>query len=130
MMGDVVLFPLIGVRLHGWLDDIVVLVYLLGTVGFGLYGVAAAIALAGAAVHFALTRATDYPQGSWKLISFRSHAFIELAEGVAVLAATAVLTTSHPPAARVFLAAMGASQLGAFAFSDYGARSARDVTSS
>ena len=130
MMGGVVLYPLIGVRLHGWLDDIVVLVYLLGTVAFGLYGVAAAIALAGAAVHFALTRVTDYPQGSWKLISFRRHAFIELAEGVAVVAATAALTTSHPPAARVFLAAMGASQLGAFAFSDYGARPARDVTSS
>jgi hypothetical protein len=125
-----VFFPLIGVRVHGWLDDVVVLVYLAGTIVFGLYGAAALIALAGAAVHFALTRVTDYPQGSWRLVPFRAHAFVELAEGVGVLAATAALTTSHPPAARLFLAAMGASQLGAFAFSDYGARPSRDVTSS
>jgi hypothetical protein len=124
------LFPLIGVRLHGWLDDVVVLVYLAGTILFGLHGVAAVIALAGAAVHFVLTRLTAYPQGSWKLIPFRSHAFIELAEGVAVLVASLALAVSHPPATRAFLAVMGASQLGAFAFSDYGARRARDVISS
>jgi hypothetical protein len=126
----VVLFALIGVRLHGWLDDVVVLVYLAGTIVFGLYGAAALIALAGASVHFVLTRLTDYAQGSWRLLPFRGHAFVELAEGVGVLAASLALTTSHPPAARVFLTAMGAAQLGAFAFSDYGARPARNVTSS
>jgi hypothetical protein len=113
------LFPLIGVRLHGWLDDLVVLVYLGGAVGLGLGGTALAIALAGAAVHFLLTRLTDYPQGTFKVIPFRTHAFIELGEGVAILVATGAATAAYPLPHRLFLGAMGLSQLGAFAFSDY-----------
>lgn len=113
------IFPLIGVRLHGWLDDLVVLIYLVGAFGLGLVGVAFAIALGGAIVHFVLTRLTDYPQGTFKLIPFRVHAFIELAEGMAVLAASLAFAADRPLAQRLFLGAMGVSQLGAFALSDY-----------
>jgi hypothetical protein len=113
------LFPLIGIRLHGWLDDLVVLIYLVGAFALGLVGAAFAIALAGAALHFLLTRFTNYPQGTFKLIPFRTHAFIELGEGVAVAAATVAATSGYPPSHRLFLGAMGLSQLGAFAFSDY-----------
>jgi hypothetical protein len=116
------LVPIIGVRLHGWLDDVVVFVYLAGVIVLGLHGAAAAIAIAGAVVHFLLTRLTDYPQGTFKLIPFRVHAFIELGEGLAVLAATFTVAGPQPVVVRWFLAAMGASQLGAFAFSDYGPR--------
>jgi hypothetical protein len=116
------LYPLIGARLHGWLDDVVVLVYLLGAWLLGLGGGALAIAVAGAGVHFLLTRFTAYPQGAFKLIPFRVHAFIELCEGLAVLAATAAVTSGLPLPQRAFLLGMGASQLGAFAFSDYGPR--------
>jgi hypothetical protein len=115
--------PLIGPRLHGWLDDVVVLVYVLGAILIPLRGVALAIALGGASVHFLLTRFTDYPQGTFKLIPFRTHAFIELGEGIVVIATAAWFLTWHPPAVAAFLTAMGLSQLGAFAFSDYGARS-------
>jgi len=114
--------PLIGVRLHGWLDDLVVLVYLAGALALGLHGPARVIAFGGAAVHFVLTRLTDYPQGTIHLIPFRTHAFIELGEGAAVLAATFAVAWDQPPPVRGFLAAMGAAQLGAFAFSDYGPR--------
>jgi hypothetical protein len=114
------LIPLIGARLHGWLDDLVVLVYLAGALALGLGGAALAIAIAGATVHFTLTRLTDYPQGTFKLIPFRVHAFIELGEGFAVLAATLVVAGDRPLAQRLFLGAMGFSQLGAFALSDYG----------
>jgi hypothetical protein len=114
--------PLIGARLHGWLDDMVVLVYLAGALLLGLHGPARVIALGGAAVHFLLTRLTDYPQGTIRLIPFRAHAFIELGEGVAVLASTLAVAWGYPLSIRVFLAGMGASQLGAFAFSDYGPR--------
>src|SRR5205823_5461524 len=76
------LFPLIGARLHGWLDDLVVLIYLAGAVALELRRLALAIAIGGAVVHFALTRLTNYPQGTWKLIPFRAHAFVELAEGL------------------------------------------------
>jgi hypothetical protein len=80
------------------------------------------IAFAGAAVHFLLTRLTAYPQGTIRIIPFRVHAFIELGEGLAVLVATLAFAWTHPVPARAFLAVMGASQLGAFAFSDYGQR--------
>ena len=110
--------PLIGARLHGWLDDLVAATYLLGIVLLGLAGAARTVAMAGAAVHFLLTRFTNYPQGTFKLIPFRTHAFIELGEGIGVLVA-AVALTGEPALARGFLALMGLSQLGAFAFSDY-----------
>jgi hypothetical protein len=114
------LFPLIGGRLHGWLDDLVALVYLVGALALGLQGAALAVAIGGAIGHFLLTRFTDYPQGTFRLISFRTHAFIELGEGLAVLAAAVALGGGHPISHQVFLGFMGASQLGAFAFSDYG----------
>ena len=113
------LFPLIGVRLHGWLDDLVTLTYLLGATVLGLRGAPLAIALGGATVHLLLTRLTNYPQGAWKLIPFRVHAFIELTEGIAVAGTAVALVGTHPPLARAFLILLGLSQLGAFAFSDY-----------
>ena len=113
------IFPVIGARLHGWLDDLVALIYVAGALAFGLRGAALAIALGGALVHFALTRLTNYPQGALKLIPFRVHAYIELAEGMAVLAASLAFAADRPLAQRLFLGVMGASQLGAFALSDY-----------
>lgn len=115
------LYPLIPPRLHGWLDDLVVLTYLLGAWLLGLSGLALAVAIGGAAVHFLLTRLTDYPQGTIKLIPFRVHAFIELFEGLLVLAATLLLVKEVTPLGRAFLIVMGLSQLVAFGFSDYGA---------
>jgi len=113
------LFPLIGVRLHGWLDDVVVLIYIAGALALGLGGAALAIAIGGAIVHFTLTRLTNYPQGTVKLIPFRVHAFIELGEGLAVLATSLAFAGHRPVAQRLFLGAMGLSQLGAFALSNY-----------
>src|SRR4051812_21265514 len=75
------LFPLIGPRLHGWLDDLVALLYVAGALALGLSGPARLVAFGGALIHFTLTRVTNYPQGTWKLLSFRTHAFVELGEG-------------------------------------------------
>ena len=113
------IFPLIGARLHGWLDDLVVLIYLAGAFALRLPGAAFAIAIGGAIVHFLLTRLTDYPQGTWKLIPFRVHAYIELGEGLSVLAASLAFAGDRPFGERLFLGAMGVSQLGAFALSNY-----------
>jgi len=71
-------------------------------------------------VHFVLTRLTDYPQGTWKLIPFRTHAFIELGEGILVLGASLALLGGLPLPPRLFLILMGLSQFVAFGFSDYG----------
>lgn len=54
-----------------------------------------------------------------KVIPFRVHAFIELAEGLAVVAATVGLRGAAPPSARLFLLLLGLSQFAAFSFSDY-----------
>jgi hypothetical protein len=114
-----VFLPLIGPRLHGWLDDVVVLIYLLGTFFLHLRGAALAVALAGAVFHFLLTRFTNYPQGTFKLIPFRVHAFLELGEGLAVIVVSSLVVPAHASAAGVFLLLMGVSQLGAFSFSNY-----------
>ena len=113
------LLPLIGPRLHGWLDDLVALLYVAGALILGLHGLALTVALGGAAVHFTLTRLTNYPQGTLKLIPFRVHAFIELSEGIAVLAATWLLVHDAAALERGFLTVMGLTQFGAFALSDY-----------
>ena len=60
-----------------------------------------------------------------KLIPFRTHAFIELGEGIAVLAATWLLVGEVSTAGRAFLTLMGLSQFVAFGFSDYGPRATR-----
>jgi hypothetical protein len=117
------LLPLIGARLHGWLDDLVVIIYLAGALLIPLHGGALGACLGGAGVHFLLTRFTDYPHGMFKRIPFRTHAFIELAEGIALIIVTAWFLTSAPPAAATFLVLMGFAQVGAFAFSNYDPRS-------
>ena len=114
------LYPFIGPRLHGWLDDLVTLTYLVGGWLLGLAGAALVLALAGATTHFLLTRFTDYPQGTWRVIRFTHHAYIELGEGVAILVGGWLLLPAAPIGPRIFVAAMGVSQLFAFAFSDYG----------
>src|SRR5207245_1574847 len=63
--GARVIWPIIGPRLHGWLDDIVVALYVAGAWLLNLSGRALAIAMAGAAVHFLLARFTNYPQGTF-----------------------------------------------------------------
>lgn len=113
------LLPLIGARLHGWLDDLVVVVYLLGAIFLPLHGLALGVCLAAAGVHFLLTRFTDYPHGTFKRIPFRTHAFIELGEGLVVIVAAPRVLAADSPIAGIFLIAMGASQLAAFAFSNY-----------
>ncbi|HVU52268.1 MAG TPA: hypothetical protein VHL80_16355 [Polyangia bacterium] len=116
------LLPIIGARLHGWLDDVVVLVYLAGALALRLRGAALAVALAGAGFHFLLTRLTNYPQGTFKVIPFRAHAFLELGEGIAVIVVTWATARGVPllsSGASVFLLLMGVSQLGAFSFSRY-----------
>ena len=119
-MRQSVLLRLIPPRVHAVLDDFVVLTYLMGAYMLELRGAAMGIALAGGFVHFFITRFTDYPAGMVKLLSFRMHAFIELAEGAAVLVATAVvLPASTPGKHRLFLTLLGIAQLAAFALSDY-----------
>jgi hypothetical protein len=115
-----VLIRLIPIRVHAYLDDAVVLTYLMGAFILDLRGTAIAIALVGALMHFFITRFTDYPAGVVRLLGTRTHAFVELAEGILVLAATwTLLAPDTPTKHRVFLTLLGISQLVGFAFTDY-----------
>jgi len=76
-----VIWPLIPARLHGWLDEAATATYLV--FAWLLHGPAAGLAAFGAAVHFANTRLTNYPQGTVRVLPFRVHALIELGEGLA-----------------------------------------------
>lgn len=107
--------PLIGARLHGWLDDLVVLIYAAAAFAH-FHGAALRITVSAALLHLVLTRITDYPQGTYRLIGFRTHGFVELCEGLAVASAAWTFTAGPE---RIFLVLMGASQLAAFSFSDY-----------
>lgn len=113
------IFPFINPKIHGWLDDLVVLTYLMGAFVLKLHGTPMLIAMFGGAVHFFNARITDYPQGSLKLIRFKTHAYVELVEGILVLLGVAFLTAGEPFEARAFLVFLGVSQLVAFSFSDY-----------
>jgi len=115
-----VLLRLIPPRVHAFLDDGVILLYLMGSFIVGLRERAMAIALVGAAIHFFITRFTNYPAGTVRLLSFKVHGIIELCEGLLVLGATWVLLPGVAPGKHIaFLTVMGTLQLGAFAFSDY-----------
>jgi hypothetical protein len=113
------IWPLIGARLHGWLDDGVVLLYLGGAYFLHLHGDGLTFAIFGASVHFALARLTNYPQGQIKWIPFRVHAFIELGDGIIIGTCGYLLAHLDQISAGAFLEVMGASQIGAFLFSDY-----------
>ena len=112
------LYPLIPVRIHGWLDDGMVLLYLGGAWVLHLEGDGLALALAFAGLHFLLTRLTAYPQGALKWIPLPVHAFLELAEGIAIGGFGYVIAGFDAIRAGAFLEVMGASHILIFAFCD------------
>lgn len=104
----------IPVRLHGWLDEVATASYLAAAWLLGFQGLAQLLLLLGAAVHFINTRLTDYPQGQLRLYSLATHAKIELAEGVVMLAAALVLPALNMDQ-RLTFGVFGVSQLAAAA---------------
>ena len=111
------MIPLIPPRLHGWLDETVPPIYVAIALLISLHGAALALLVYCALQHFAVTRITDYPRGSWPLISFPIHARFDLLEGL-LLIAGAYFLVSETALTRAALATLGVLQVGAFAFSD------------
>ena len=60
----------ISARIHGMLDFVVVLLFLLGPLLMGLGGSPAAISYTLAVVHLLMTLMTRFPAGRWKTIPF------------------------------------------------------------
>ncbi|MGR9072150.1 MAG: hypothetical protein ACU833_03685 [Gammaproteobacteria bacterium] len=72
---------IISPTLHGYLDYTTVALFLLAPSFFGLSGMAGGIAYALAAIHLALTAATDFPLGAYKIIPFPMHGWVERVVG-------------------------------------------------
>lgn len=115
------IIPFMSARLHGVLDDIVSVTYILAAWLLNFSTAGWTIAIGGALVHFLLTRTTNYPQGQLKWIDFRTHAYVELMEGVAVIVLAWAFLGSEGGllGERVALTFLGANQFVAFAFTDY-----------
>lgn len=64
-------------RVHGYLDYVTVVVFLLTPTLLGLTGIPAMLAYALAGIHLAMTLVTDFPLGVVKLIPFTIHGWID-----------------------------------------------------
>jgi hypothetical protein len=68
-------------HVHGYLDYVTVVVFLLAPTLLGLTGFPAQLAYALAGIHLAMTLVTDFPLGVVKLIPFTIHGWIERVVG-------------------------------------------------
>jgi hypothetical protein len=112
---------ILDARVHGVLDLITVVAFLLGPLLFGLGGSPAAIAYTLAIVHLVMTLLTRYPMGRWRVIPFPVHGIVELIVGVALLILPSYAGYAPGSPARKFYLGMGAAILVVWALTAYGA---------
>jgi hypothetical protein len=118
---------ILDARIHGVLDLIMVLMFLLGPLLFGLGGSPAAIAYTLAIVHLVMTLLTRFPMGRWKVIPFPLHGIVELIVGVALLILPSYAGYAPGSPARRFYLGMGAVILIVWALTAYGAEKSTAV---
>ena len=82
---------IIGAKMHGYLDYLVVLVFLVAPTLLHLSMVPATISYVLAGVHLALTLLTDFPLGVFKVVPLSVHGIIELIVGPCLIALPFVL---------------------------------------
>lgn len=116
---------ILDARVHGVLDLIAVVLFLLGPLLFGLGGSPAAISYTLAIVHLVMTLLTRYPMGRWKVIPFPVHGIVELVVGAALLILPSYAGYAPGSPARRFYLGMGALVLVVWALTAYGAREPR-----
>ena len=110
----------INAKIHGYLDYVVVLVFLAAPAVFHFSGIPAAISYTLAGVHLALTLLTDFPLGVLKIVPLKWHGIIELVVGPVLVALPFVLGFGSEPAAQYFYMANGILILVVWFFTDYG----------
>lgn len=116
---------ILDARIHGILDLVAVLAFLLGPLVFGLGGSPALISYTLAIVHLAMTLLTRFPMGRVKVIPFPLHGIVELVVGVALLILPSYAGYAPGSPARRFYLGMGAAILVVWALTAYGAREPR-----
>src|SRR2546422_1441501 len=106
-------------RIHGVIDLVIVLVFLLAPITIGLGGSPAAIAYSLAAIHLLMTLLTRFPMGVWKRIPFFFHGIVELIVGMALLLLPSYAGYGPGSPAKRFYLAMGAAILVVWALTAY-----------
>jgi hypothetical protein len=68
---------IISPTLHGYLDYVTVLLFLIAPTIFGLSGTAGSFAYILAVIHLTMTLITDFPLGVTKQLPFKIHGWVE-----------------------------------------------------
>jgi len=110
----------ISAKVHGYLDYVVVLVFLAAPSLVYLSMVPAVISYTLAGVHLLLTLLTDFPLGAMKVIPLKWHGIIELIVGPVLIALSFILGFASEAPAGCFYAVMGIVILLVWNFTDYG----------
>jgi hypothetical protein len=113
---------ILSARVHGVIDLVVAVAFLLAPVFVGLGGRPAAIAYTLGIVHLGMTLLTRFPMGIRKVIPFPVHGIIELIVGVALLLLPSFDGYAPGSPAQRFYLFMGGAILVIWALTAYGDR--------
>ena len=94
-------------RIHGYLDFLTVVLFLLAPTLLGLSQLPAILAYAIAAIHLIVTLTSDFPFGAVKLIPFTIHGWIEHLVGPSLIALPFIAGFANEGAARNFYIGIG-----------------------
>ncbi len=109
----------ISAKVHGFLDYLVVLIFLVAPSALHLSMVPGAISYTLAGVHLGLTLLTDFPLGAFKLVPLKWHGMVEMIVGPALIALPFILGFTSEPAAEYFYVVNGAVILVVWFLTDY-----------
>jgi hypothetical protein len=111
---------ILNAKVHGYLDYLVVLIFLAAPSLLHLSMLPAAISYTLAAVHLLVTIATDFQLGLLKVLHLKWHGIIELIVGPVLIALPFVLGMGSEPAAQYFYVVNGVVILLVWFLTDYG----------
>jgi len=117
---------IINAKVHGYLDYLVVLIFVCGPVVFHLSTAPAVISYSLAGVHLLLTLLTDFPLGVVKVVPLKWHGIVELIVGPALVALPFVLGFGAEPSAQYFFVVNGIVVSLVWVLTDYGPRQVRE----
>ena len=115
----------ISPRLHGYLDFLTVILFLLAPTLLDLSQIPAMLAYGLAVVHLIVTLASDFPFGIIKIIPFPIHGWIERIVGPSLIALPFIFGFANEEIARNFYIAVGLVIIAVGVLTDYQSK-ARD----
>jgi hypothetical protein len=117
--GDFV--KILNAKIHGYLDYVVVISFLLAPSLFGFSGLPAILSYLLAGVHLLVTLLTAFPAGMLKLLPLKIHGWIELAVAPTLVVLPWLAGFADIPSARGFYVGAGAVVFLTWLVTDYSA---------